>query len=285
MEFQIRWLVAVIGAGAVALSASAQGPGKLNVGPDAGGYLCPDGRQLYVKSCYDQSPGARCGIVQMHLPLNRSQLQVVTTETRASLIPSVAGCKIYPLEFRDGIVSLVVPKQQTAQAAPAQQQTKPPAVSARAAGDSLTIVDGIAIGTNNFKSSLVRLPTVAGTTPYFVDESSRRTTDQNGVASIWVLTVWPNGNPAFPARTRGVWTEYGINCKQQTYETTVQIALDNTATVLDAMTSSSRSTVTTGGVTQAIAQIACYPSLDFPWPRLPNAAAAIANGLAGPRPN
>jgi len=28
---------------------------KLAVGPDAGGYLCPDGRQLYVKSCYDES--------------------------------------------------------------------------------------------------------------------------------------------------------------------------------------------------------------------------------------
>jgi hypothetical protein len=42
--------------------------GKLAVGPDAGGCLCPDGRQLYVDSCYDEFPDANCGIVNMHLP-------------------------------------------------------------------------------------------------------------------------------------------------------------------------------------------------------------------------
>ena len=82
---------------------------KLAVGPDAGGYLCPDGRQLYVKSCYDESSESRCGVVNMHLP-PRSDFQVVTTEIRSEVLSRVAACKILPLQFMNGTVSLVLPK-------------------------------------------------------------------------------------------------------------------------------------------------------------------------------
>jgi len=85
---------------------------KLAVGPDAGGYLCPDGRQLYVKSCYDESSESRCGVVNMHLP-PRNDFQVVTTEIRSEVLSRVAACKILPLQFMNGTVSLVMPKSAT----------------------------------------------------------------------------------------------------------------------------------------------------------------------------
>lgn len=63
MKARLVSILAIVGVGAV--SAAAQGGATLAVGPDAGGYLCPDGRQLYVKSCYDDSPNANCGVVLM----------------------------------------------------------------------------------------------------------------------------------------------------------------------------------------------------------------------------
>lgn len=84
---------------------------KLAVGPDAGGYLCPDGRQLYVKSCYDESSESTCGVVNMHLPPRSAfNFQVVTTEIRSEVLSRVAACKILPLQFMNGTVSLVLPK-------------------------------------------------------------------------------------------------------------------------------------------------------------------------------
>jgi tetratricopeptide (TPR) repeat protein len=128
MKARLGWVVVVAGAGAIALSAAAQGSAKLAVGPDAGGYLCPDGRQLYVKSCYDDLPDANCGVVNMHLPAQNG-FQRVTTETRSKLTPSVAACKVYPLEFRnDGTVALVVPKS-----APPAQTAEAPAAQPNAA--------------------------------------------------------------------------------------------------------------------------------------------------------
>ena len=85
---------------------------KLAVGPGAGGYLCPDGRQLYVKSCYDESSESRCGVVNMHLP-PRNDFQVVTTEIRSEVLSRVAACTILPLQFMNGTVSLVMPKSAT----------------------------------------------------------------------------------------------------------------------------------------------------------------------------
>ncbi|MEQ1592906.1 MAG: hypothetical protein ABL892_11030 [Thiobacillaceae bacterium] len=84
---------------------------KLAVGPDAGGYLCPDGRQLYVKSCYDEASDSPCGVVNMHLPpRSEFRFQVVTTEIRSEILSRVAACNILPLQFMNGTVSLVLPK-------------------------------------------------------------------------------------------------------------------------------------------------------------------------------
>jgi hypothetical protein len=84
---------------------------KLAVGPDAGGYLCPDGRQLYVKSCYDEASDSPCGVVNMHLPpRSEYRFQVVTTEVRSEILSRVTACKILPLQFMNGTVSLVLPK-------------------------------------------------------------------------------------------------------------------------------------------------------------------------------
>jgi hypothetical protein len=100
---------------------AATAPGKLAVGPDAGGYLCPDGRQLYVDSCYDEFPDANCGIVNMHLP-KRGRYQVVTSGIRSTIMSAVAACKVYPVEFGDdGTVGLVLPKS----VAPAQNPPAP----------------------------------------------------------------------------------------------------------------------------------------------------------------
>lgn len=119
----MRGIAAILGWLIAAAPALAQGA-RLAVGPDDGGYLCPDGRQLYVDGCFDNSPYANCAVINMHLPLNRMRWQVETTETRENLIAQVAACKVYPVEFRDGIVSLVLPKSVTT-----QQTANAPAVT------------------------------------------------------------------------------------------------------------------------------------------------------------
>jgi hypothetical protein len=81
----------------IALSAHAQGSAKLAVGPDAGGYLCPDGRQIWVSRCYDQSAQASCQVVHLHIKNNG--LNPETAATRADLLTSLKNCAITPLEF------------------------------------------------------------------------------------------------------------------------------------------------------------------------------------------
>jgi tetratricopeptide (TPR) repeat protein len=124
MNFRMRTAAAILGCLVAAAPVIAQTGAKLAVGPEAGGYLCPDGRQVYVKSCYDNSPNARCGLVLMHLPAQNG-FQRESTETRSQLAPSLAACKVYPLEFRnDGTVGLVLPKSP-----PPQQAVKAPAAT------------------------------------------------------------------------------------------------------------------------------------------------------------
>jgi hypothetical protein len=86
MKARLGWLVAVAGAGAIALSAAAQGSAKLAVGPDAGGYLCPDGRKIWVSRCYDQSAQASCQVVHLHIKNNG--LNPETASTRTELSPA-----------------------------------------------------------------------------------------------------------------------------------------------------------------------------------------------------
>ena len=98
-----------------ALSAHAQGSAKLAVGPDAGGYLCPDGRKIWVSRCYDQSAQASCQVVHLHIKNNG--LNPETAATRTDLLTSLKNCALTPLEFTNSGVSLVIPKA---------LQTKPP---------------------------------------------------------------------------------------------------------------------------------------------------------------
>ena len=291
MKARLGWLVAVVGAGAVALSAAAQGSTKLAVGPDAGGYLCPDGRQLYVKSCYDNSPDATCGIVLMHLP-PQNGYQRENMETRAKLTPSVAACKVYPLEFRkDGTVGLVVPKSaapvQTAKApaaAPGAQDI--PRRAPQTTGDTLdlTVPDGMAFGYTNVRSSLVRISTPgANNSVFYVDEASRRPTGQKDTVAIWLLQVWPEGNPS-AASVGAVWTEMNANCKQKSYKLTVGLLLDREAKVLsfEAMNGGgSASKDVTAGTPFNIACKTFTPSKGL---RFASAKAAIADAFAGAAP-
>jgi hypothetical protein len=281
----------------IAAAALAQSGPTLAVGPDAGGYLCPDGRQLYVKSCFSEAPYADCAIVHMHLPM-KGGYQVESRQKRAELAESVAGCAVYPLQFREGIVSLVAPKS-----APAAKPTTPsPGAEAsqdpwvRSTGADLAVVDGIAIGTNNTKSLLLKMMTVS---PVFVDQRSRRAADSKGTTAIWVLTVWPKGNSDLPAQARSRWTEYLFPCKQQTevtarefvlspattYDTNRQIALDDSARVVGIRERRTHGSVSGEDVSSTIAQIACFPpAFEFSaYERFPNAAAAIANSLAPSR--
>ena len=87
-------------------AARAAGIARLAVGPDAGGYACPDGRQIWVSRCYDESTQARCQVVHLHQKNNG--LNPETSATRAELLVSLGDCQQVPLEFGPGgSVSLV----------------------------------------------------------------------------------------------------------------------------------------------------------------------------------
>ena len=291
MKARLGWLVAVVGAGAVALSAAAQGSAKLAVGPEAGGYLCPDGRQLYVKSCYDNSANANCGVVLMHLPAQNG-FQRESTEMRSKLTPSVAACKVYPLEFRnDGTVGLVVPKssptQQTTKASAATPTPKTsPATPSQNTGDilDLTVADGMAFGYTNVRSSLVRISTPgANQSVLYIDVASRKPTGQKDVVAIWLLQVWPNGNPSVPS-VSAMWTEFNANCKESSYEQTIGILLDRQAKVLSLDAMNETRTSTKNKTVETPLNIACQTFTPSKEPRFASAKAAIADAIAGAAP-
>lgn len=78
---------------------------SLAVGPDAGGYSCPDGRQIWVSRCYDQSAQASCQVVHLHQKNNG--LNPETAATRAEILVSLRDCTLKPLAFGPQGVSLV----------------------------------------------------------------------------------------------------------------------------------------------------------------------------------
>ena len=120
-------------------------------------------------------------------------------------------------------------------AAPARARPAPPPVAGSAA--PIAIIDGMAIGREGVRSSLVRI-SAPGNAPsvFYVDEASRRQTGQKDIVAIWVLQVWPNGHPSV-AKVSAVWTEFNANCNLNSYELTRGILLDRQAKVLsdDAM--------------------------------------------------
>ncbi len=291
MKARLRIVAASLGCLFAAAPAVAQGGAKLAVGPDAGGYLRPDGRQLYVKSCYDNSPDANCGVVLMHLPAQNG-FQRESMETRSKLTPSVAACKVYPLEFRnDGTVGLVVPKsaspQQTAKAPAATPAPKgSTAASTQDTGDILDLTgpDGMAIGYKGVPSSLVRLSTPGSNqSVLYIDVASRKPTRQKDIVTIWLLEVWPAGNPN-DASVSAMWTDYNANCKESSYEQTIGILLDRQAKVLSLGAINAHRTSTKNQTVETPLNIACKTFTPSKGPRFASAKAAIADAISGAEP-
>ena len=286
MKARLGWLVAVVGAGVLALPANAQGGAKLAVGPDAGGYLCPDGRQLYVQSCYDDLPDANCGVVSLdRWTTGTLRVQAQATKTRSDMQKEVSGCKLYPVAFDNGVVSLVLPKS-----SPPQQTAKAPAAapapttSTAATPRSISVTDGMAIGHSGVRSSLVRIsPADATSRAVYVDEASRKVTAQKDVITIWSLTAYVDGKPPVAGDAAG-WLEYRINCKESSFEATLYLSLDRQAKMLKVSAGNASGKLTKGSANEVIAGIACTPAQPFKGPRFPSASAAIADAFASAAP-
>lgn len=252
------------------MSAAAQESAKLAVGPEAGGYLCPDGRQLYVKSCYDASPQANCGIVNLHLPM-RGGFQPETTDTRASITASVANCKVYPVNFRDGVVSLAVPKPQTAQAEPAaksaQAAAPAPKPGAVAAADT---------------TKLLRLSPkgLQPVTRYLLLESATPSPGVPNAIEFLTLMIFSDSEKESPD-VRGFWLGYAVTCKQRSLRLVSSIAVDDRG-AYGAVDAFDRLVPAAGELGQ-MADIACGAAPPG-GPRLESVAAAIVDAATKPKP-
>lgn len=78
----------------------------LAVGPDAGGYACPDGRKIYVYRCSNEDPQADCSYVQLHLPPSNG-FQIEAMDKRAAIAASVKDCELRPVRWKsDGKIEL-----------------------------------------------------------------------------------------------------------------------------------------------------------------------------------
>ena len=165
--------------------------------------------------------------------------------------------------------------------APTSQSRTPVAGSAA----PITITDGMAIGRGGVRSSLVRIP-APSSKPYvfYVDEASRRQTGQKDIVAIWVLQVWPNGNPS-DAKVSAVWTEFNANCKLNSYEVTRGILLDRQAKVLSDDAMNGRGTSDKDLTRETPSTIACKTVTPSKGPRFASAKAAIADAISGASQN
>lgn len=255
--------------------AAAQESAKLAVGPEAGGYLCPDGRQLYVKSCYDASPLANCGIVNLHLPM-RGGFQPETMDTRANITASVASCKVYPVSFRDGVVSLAVPKQQTAQTAPAARPAQVPAAKSAAPAPKPGAV-AAADPTKLLRLSPKGLQPV---TRYLLLESATPSPGVPNAIEFLTLTIFSDSEKESPD-VRGFWLGYAVTCKQRSLRLVSSIAVDDRG-AYGAVDAFDRLVPSAGELGQ-MADIACGAAPPA-GPRLKSVAAAIADAATKPKP-
>lgn len=105
---------------------------KLAVGPDVmQGYSCPDGRQIFVTRCRDESPDASCQYTEMSRPKNNG-FQWEGARTRSDLLASLTGCSLKPAIFtNDGQIALNLsaPSPKPVQAAAPAPATTPPATN------------------------------------------------------------------------------------------------------------------------------------------------------------
>jgi hypothetical protein len=272
--------------GAIAPLSAAQPEAMLAVGPDAGGYLCPDGRQLYVKSCYDDSADSTCGVVLMNLPLQNG-FQREAVETRRHIAASVVGCQVNPVAFSgDGTVGLIAPASanppSTATASTPEDSTA--AVRPETGEDIMSFEDGIAIGLPGLRSSLVRVSTAGETTRIvFADEASRRKTSQKNIVVIWSLATYIDGVTSYN-QSAATWVENRIDCTEGTFERTLFVTLSRLARLMSVSAEHAGVVAETDADDKAIADIACKRAKASKGPRLDSAKAAINAAFDGAAP-
>jgi hypothetical protein len=273
------WFAILMGIsiGAIAPLSTAQAEAMLAVGPDAGGYLCPDGRQLYVKSCYDDSADSTCGVVIMNLPLQNG-FQREAVETRRHIAASVAGCQVNPVAFSgDGTVGLVAPAPANPPSTATASTPEDSTASARleTGEDILLFEDGIAIGRPGLRSSLFRV-TPAGETSriVFVDEASRRKTSQKNIVAIWSLATYIDGVTPYN-KTAAVWVENRVDCKLKKFERTLFVTLSRITKLLSVSAENAGVVAKTDADDKAIADIACKRAKFSSGPRYDSAYAAM----------
>ncbi len=245
-----------------------------------------------MESCYDDLPDTNCGVLSLdRWTTGTLRVQAKTTKTRSDVQKEVSGCKLYPVAFDTGAVSLVLPKsalpQQTAKAPAASPAPKAStATPSQTSGDALdlTVPDGMAFGYTNVRSSLVRISTPgANQSVLYVDVASRKPTGQNDVVAIWLLQVWPNGNPSAPS-VSAIWTEFNANCKESSYEETIAILLDRQAKVLSLDAMNETRTSTKNKTAETPLNIACQTFTPSKEPRFASAKAAIADAISSAAP-
>lgn len=269
--------VTILWCAATTVSAAAQGSTKLAVGPDAGGYQCPDGRQLYVKSCYDASPQANCGIVNMHLPM-RGGFQPETTDTRANISASVASCKVYPVNFRDGVVSLDLPKQQSAQASPAGKAAQAPAAKPATPAPK----SGGAAAADPTKLVRMSPKGVQPITRYVLLDSASPSPSVPNAVEILSLMIFADGQKE-NAAARGAWVGYAVTCKQPSLRLVMETPVDDKGAQGTPQVFNTPLPLVTGSEVEQIANIACGAAPPA-GPRLKSAAAAITDAATKPKP-
>ncbi len=246
-----------------ALSAHAQGSAKLAVGPDAGGYLCPDGRKIWVSRCYDQSAQASCQVVHLHIKNNG--LNPETAATRTELLTSLKNCALTPLEFTNSGVSLVIPKA---------LQTKPPA----AVPEPETYT--VEVPLPKARTALVRVATsTSGEVKFYANELSVKPADKNGRIEAWLLLVHTRDIPDHP-KARAVWQRYLLNCKDMTDTFETVMYLDVTGELLSIANADGEvRAITKNSAMAGLASIACKTA-PIKGERFATIGAAIKDALA-----
>lgn len=98
-----RYLAFMLATATAASVTVAHGQSSLAVGPDAGGYTCPDGREIYVSRCYDNSLTASCQFTRLDTP-RRNGFQPESAATRSELLTSLRNCTVVPVKLdADGV--------------------------------------------------------------------------------------------------------------------------------------------------------------------------------------
>ncbi len=92
--------------------------------PD-GAYVCPDGTQLLVISCYGESAAASCAVERLDLPLQRGY-RVRETLSHGELTTRVQPCGLRPIRMIEGTASVIdAPSPQRSPSAQSAAPSRP----------------------------------------------------------------------------------------------------------------------------------------------------------------